>query len=103
MPDLEPYYCLCDMLVTASVHEGLGMPVIEAMRHGSPVVAAAAAALPEAVGGGGLLCEPLNPRDMADKVVHLLRGLSAPPPGVPRKPGSAEQMKPGFGRRLSPL
>ncbi len=90
VPDLDPYYRLCDMLVTASVHEGLGMPVIEAMRHGKPVVAAASAALPETVDGGGLLCEPLNPRDMAGKVVHLLRGLSSPPDAPPRDETGAD-------------
>ena len=73
--DLEPYYSLCDLFVTASIHEGFCIPVAEAMAHGKPVVAAAAAALPETVGEGGVLCEPCNPADLADKVVGLLDEL----------------------------
>ncbi len=72
VPDLEPYYAMCDLFVTASIHEGFGMPVIEAMAHGKPVVAAATTALPETVGDAGLLFEPQNPANLAAKIVQLL-------------------------------
>lgn len=78
VPDIEPYYQLCDLFVTASIHEGFCMPVVEAMARGKPVVATAATALPETVGAAGLLCEPQNPADMAEKIVRLLDDL--PPP-----------------------
>jgi glycosyltransferase involved in cell wall biosynthesis len=72
VPDVEPFYQLCDLFVTASVHEGFCVPVIEAMAHGKPVVAAAATALPGTVGDAGLLFEPKNPADLAAKLMRLL-------------------------------
>ena len=43
-----------------SLYEGFGMPVIEALATGTPVVASDAASLPEAVGGAGRLVRPLD-------------------------------------------
>ncbi|NJP05868.1 MAG: glycosyltransferase family 4 protein [Chloroflexaceae bacterium] len=76
VPDVAPYYDLCHIFVTASIHEGLGMPTIEAMRHGRPVVAAAAAALPETVDTAGLLFEPTNAQHLATQLSDLLHALS---------------------------
>lgn len=95
--DLTPYYALCDLFVTASVHEGFGMPVIEAMARGKPVVAANATALPETVNGGGVLFEPGNPVHLAEHVTALLdeqRGrkpFSSPSPLFLRK-GTTEHL-----------
>lgn len=75
VPDLEPYYQLCDVLVTASVHEGFCMPVVEAMAHGKPVVAANTTALPGTLGRAGLMFEPQNPADLACKIEQLLDSL----------------------------
>jgi glycosyltransferase involved in cell wall biosynthesis len=69
--DLAPYYQRCDVYVTASVHEGFCLPVIEAMAVGKPVVAADATALPETVNGGGLLFAPGDVADMAAKIMLL--------------------------------
>lgn len=81
VPDLEPYYRSCTLFVTASIHEGFCSPVVEAMAHAKPVVAANATALPETVGAGGLLFEPQNPVDMAAKITRLLDDLPATQPG----------------------
>lgn len=72
VPDVEPYYQLCDLFVTASVHEGFCIPVIEALAHGKPVVATAVTALPETVGDGGLLFEPEQPAHLAAQITRLL-------------------------------
>ncbi|MGH3849422.1 MAG: glycosyltransferase, partial [Pseudonocardiaceae bacterium] len=45
------------LLVFPSLYEGFGMPLIEAMEAGLPVVAVRAGATPETVGNGGLLVE----------------------------------------------
>ncbi len=53
---------------SASVHEGFCVPIVEAMHHGVPVVALSAAAVPETVGGAGLLIESASPATMAAAV-----------------------------------
>jgi glycosyltransferase involved in cell wall biosynthesis len=57
-------------LAMPSLHEGFGLPVLEAMASGVPVVAANRAALPETCGGAGLLVEPGEPEAVADAVIR---------------------------------
>ena len=52
-----------------SLHEGFGLPCLEAMASGVPVVAARRGALPETVGNAGLLVDPSNRNELADAVV----------------------------------
>ena len=109
VPDLEPYFRSCDLFVTASIHEGFCAPAVEAMARGKPVVAAAAAALPETVGNAGLLFEPRNPADLAAKVVRLLddlpplAGLPPLPPAEPAEPPAPDAPTPRFGGRTIAL
>ena len=70
--DLPPYYRLADVYASASLHEGFGVPLIEAMASGVPVVASRATAHPWVVGDAGLLAEPGNAADLADKLVRVL-------------------------------
>jgi len=53
--ELAAYYRVADMFVSASLHEGFGVPLVEAMAFGVPIVALSAAAVPETVGDAGLL------------------------------------------------
>ncbi|HUE05801.1 MAG TPA: glycosyltransferase [Acidimicrobiales bacterium] len=55
-----------DVLIMASRHEGFGVPVIEAMTMGLPVVANREGALPEIVGDAGLLVDATDPYALAD-------------------------------------
>jgi glycosyltransferase involved in cell wall biosynthesis len=55
---LPGLYAGASALVMPSLHEGFGLPCLEAMACGVPVVAAAAGALPETTGGAALLVEP---------------------------------------------
>ena len=59
------------MLVLPSLDEGFGMPALEAMTRGVPVVAANRGALPEVVGDAGLLVEP-DPEALADAMKRIL-------------------------------
>jgi L-malate glycosyltransferase len=62
-----------DVFVLTSRHEGFGVPVLEAMTLGVPVVANAAGALPEVVGDAGLLVDALDPYAVAAAVARVRR------------------------------
>jgi glycosyltransferase involved in cell wall biosynthesis len=54
-----------------SLHEGFGLPVLEAMRTGTAVVASATSSLPEVVGDAGLLVDPLDVEAIAAGLARL--------------------------------
>ena len=60
------------MLVLPSFEEGFGMPALEAMTVGLPVVASNRGALPEVVGDAGLLIAPDDTAGFADAMERLL-------------------------------
>jgi glycosyltransferase involved in cell wall biosynthesis len=60
------------LLVIPSLHEGFGLPALEAMALGVPVVATRRGALPEVVGDAGLLVNADDPREMADAIRAVL-------------------------------
>jgi glycosyltransferase involved in cell wall biosynthesis len=55
----------CAALAYVSIYEGYGIPIIEAMAVGAPVVASRTTAMPEAAGGAAVLVDPLDPSDIA--------------------------------------
>ena len=57
-----------DALVYPSVYEGFGLPVLEAMACGTPVIASNVSALPELVDGAGMLVDPSDPDDIAQRI-----------------------------------
>ena len=63
-----PYYRLADVYATASLHEGFGVPLIEAMASGVPVVASNATAHPWVLGDAGLLAQPDDAADLAKQI-----------------------------------
>lgn len=68
--DLPAFYTAADVVVVPSLVEGLGLPVLEAMACGTPVVCSNAGALPEVVGDAALLVRP-------DDVPGLANALAA--------------------------
>lgn len=65
-------YAGARLLVQPSFEEGFGMPVLEAMTLGVPVVAANRGALPEVLGDAGLLVDPERPSELADAIQRML-------------------------------
>lgn len=53
--DLPKYYASSDAFVTASLHEGFCVPIIESFASGKPAVVPDRAAMPEVVADGGLI------------------------------------------------
>lgn len=70
--DLADAYRSANVLVLPSVHEGFGLPVLEAMASAVPVVAARAGALPETLGGAGLTFAPDDAADLARQLRRIL-------------------------------
>jgi glycosyltransferase involved in cell wall biosynthesis len=68
--DLPGLYRGARAFVLPSRYEGLGLPCLEAMACGTPVVAADRAALPETCAGAALLVDPDDPGAIADAVVR---------------------------------
>jgi glycosyltransferase involved in cell wall biosynthesis len=65
----------CRALVHASLFEGFGLPVLEAMAHGVPVICSATASLPEVSGGAAVLVDPRDVESIAMAMVHVHENL----------------------------
>lgn len=72
IPDqhLPALYAGAAVFAMPSLYEGFGLPCIEAMAAGTPVVASDRSALPEACGGAALLADPRDPRAFADALLQ---------------------------------
>ncbi len=63
-------YQAANVFLFPSLEEGFGLPVLEAMAHGLPVVTAGTSSLPEVGGEAALYVDPHDPRDIAEKVLR---------------------------------
>jgi len=73
---LARHYASATMLLMLSRDEGFGLPVLEAMAYGCPVIAAAAGSLPEVGGDAAILVAPDDARETADAIRRLRVGPS---------------------------
>jgi glycosyltransferase involved in cell wall biosynthesis len=69
---LPSLYCGADALVIPSLYEGFGMPALEAMACGTPVVAARSGALPEIMGNAGILVDPTSVDSLFSGLVKVI-------------------------------
>lgn len=74
--DLVTYYRLADLYVSMSEHEGFGKPLVESMLFDLPVMAFAAGAVPETLGGSGVLFHEKDHEALAE-LIDLLLGDEA--------------------------
>jgi L-malate glycosyltransferase len=73
--ELGAYYRNADVFVSLSEHEGVGIPLLEGMHHQLPIVAYAAAAIPETVGDAGVLLPRKRPAHVAAAVHRVTADL----------------------------
>ncbi len=65
---LRVFYDSAKVFIFPSLYEGFGLPPLEAMAHGTPVITSNTASLPEVVGGGAVMVNPEN-------VFEIMRAL----------------------------
>jgi glycosyltransferase involved in cell wall biosynthesis len=70
--DLPVLYSAARVFVYPSLYDGFGFPPLEAMACGAPSIVSNVASLPEVVGDGGLMFDPVDAVDLAGKMRSLL-------------------------------
>ena len=70
--ELTLFYKHAIVYVLPSLYEGFGLPVLEAMQHGCPVITSKISSLPEAGGDAALYVDPGDVKDIAEKIKHVI-------------------------------
>ncbi|WP_416423031.1 glycosyltransferase family 1 protein [Pseudomonas sp. App30] len=70
--ELVQFYNQCALYIFASLHEGFGLPVLEAMCCGAAAIGSNTTSVPEILVDPRALFDPTSPRSMADKVIEVL-------------------------------
>jgi glycosyltransferase involved in cell wall biosynthesis len=73
MEDIPMFMNAADLFVFPSLYEGFGLPVLEAMSCGTPVISSNRSSIPEIVGSAGVLVDPTDINDLAGRIIGLLR------------------------------
>ena len=70
--DIRALYDSADVFVYPSLYEGFGLPVLEAMACGCPVITSNLSSLPEVSGDAGILVDPYNVVELAEAILRVL-------------------------------
>ena len=70
--DLPALYSAAELFVFPSLYEGFGLPPLEAMACGTPVITSNTSSLPEVMGEAGILVEPRDVRALAEAMERVL-------------------------------
>jgi len=71
--DLLPvFYNACEVFAYPSLYEGFGLPPLEAMSCGTPIITSNISSIPEVVGDGGILIDPFNMKNLMYSLEALL-------------------------------
>ena len=66
------FYQAADVFVYPSLNETFGLPILEAMACGCPVVTSDTSAMPETAGGAAVLADPKDPASIAQAIVEAV-------------------------------
>lgn len=72
--DLPPLYGAAEAFLFPSLYEGFGLPVIEAMACGCPVITSNVSSMPEIAGDAALLVDPTDVKQIAEAIKKVLNG-----------------------------
>ena len=70
--DKVPIYKLAQIFVFPSLYEGFGMPILEAMASGTPVITSNISSMPEVAGNAGMLVDPFNENEIFEAYKKIL-------------------------------
>lgn len=70
--ELNQLYMNAEVFIYPSLYEGFGLPPIEAMSHGCPVITSDAASMPEVCANAALYFNPLDPDDLLEKIKKII-------------------------------
>ena len=72
MDEIPLFYRAADCFVFPSLYEGFGLPPLEAMACGTPVIVSNSSSLPEVVGDGGILVNPYSEDELTQALLKVL-------------------------------
>jgi len=71
--DLPSLYCGAQAFVSPSLYEGFGMPILEAMACGTPVITSNVSSMPEVVGEAAIKVDPLKTMEIANALKKIVK------------------------------
>lgn len=74
--ELPKWYNAADLLVYPCLYAGFGVPPLEAMACGTPVITSNTSSLPEVVGDAGIMVDPNDPMEMSSSMFEILTNES---------------------------
>ena len=69
--ELPAVYSGASVFIYTSLRESFGIPILEAMACGTPVITSTTSAMPEIAGPEGILVNPFEPEEIASALLHL--------------------------------
>ena len=74
VPDdhLKALYSQAAIFIYVSFYEGFGLPILEAMQMGTPVVTSNVSSMPEVAGDAAILVDPYNPEEIAQAMFQIM-------------------------------
>ena len=69
--DLPSIYCQCEVFLYPSLRESFGIPMLEAMACGVPVITSNTSSMPEVAGDAALIIDPFKPEEITEALIQL--------------------------------
>jgi glycosyltransferase involved in cell wall biosynthesis len=74
--DLPAIYCQSELFLYPSLRESFGLPMLEAMACGVPVITSSTSSMPEVAGDAALIIDPFRPEELTDAMIQICENSS---------------------------